>query len=110
MVYARTKEGKIVRLEREVSPCPGNIIVWTLEGFASLEIIDQSEDLEELIDKKVVFVNNDYLTFESMTVEELYEDFIKDKENPARVYGAIWVEDKGLLFVAEIVEGKLELI
>ena len=110
MVYARTKEGKIIRLEKEVSPCPGSIIIWTLEGFASLEIIDQSEDLEDLMDKKVVFVDNDYITFESMTVEELYESFIKDRENPARVYGAIWVEDKGLLFVTEIVEAKLELI
>lgn len=70
-------------------------------------VINQSENLYELCDAFVLIERNAkpiiFKTLQGATNNKIYDDEI--------IYGAIWVDGKGLIYVAKMNEkGELELI
>lgn len=114
-MYIRTKDGVYevkVNKYHELVYCKNNQIVL------SCNIIAQSESIEELCDEIVVEYKDccekrTYLyngTFEDLRKTHRY--YYSYKFSPFfKYYGAIWVQGKGLIYVAKMNEkGELELI
>lgn len=98
-MYIRTKDGVYVLSEA----------YWA--GNKD-EILNQSENLEELCDEFVIewLPTNHKDIF---TIDKYSKEVIKSciGNNKTNVYGAIWVDGKGLIYVAKMdSEGKLVLI
>ena len=112
-MYIRTKDGVYevkVNKYHELVYCKNNQIVL------SCNIIKQSKNLEELCDEFVKVWCNGKVNPEVLVYDEQYEEekenilLVYPKGNIA-IYGAVWVDGKGLIYVAKIDnEGKLELI
>ena len=77
------------------------------------DILNQSENLEELCDEfvieycdgsKIISIHDNTKEFLKEHKYELKSCYIKN------VYGSIWVDGKGLIYVAKMNKGKLELI
>ena len=107
-MYIRTKDGRILDFDKlnEVSK---------LSIDMAEEPIREADTIEELCDQIVY----DYRLFQNKIrdgrlVEDSFEELdepITDEMIKEGIYGAIWVDGKGLIYVAKMnSEGKLVLI
>lgn len=124
MKYVRTKEGTILEFDytREVIIDGIKHIVFTKINKCDGDeyyvpenyIIKQTDTIEELCDCFVKIKRKGnckpyILKFDYKDLPTLKEQAIKYKDSP--VYGAIHIEDKGLIYVTKLNEkGKFELL
>lgn len=107
--YIRTKNRVYEVIKNELGEC-----IKIDGGFILLEdvkdkIIKQADTIEELCDEFVTLENLDGSVWHSLNFT-LCDDLRNDKDNDG-VYGAIWIDGKGLIYVAKINEkGELVLI
>ena len=106
-MYIRTKN-RIYKVESETCDKKGYYIDRYEEDVISKEqVIKQSENIEELCDEYVVWLDeNNYHCFTTTNYLYVYQNRDKAKA----VFGAIWT-DKGLIYVAKMNDkGDFELI
>lgn len=106
-MYIKTKDGVYEELDTTERG------VWTIYGnfIENNEILNQSENLEELCDEFVYVRNKPSLEkpLTSLIRDISIIDKVRKKSNTT-VYGCIWTS-KGLIYVAKMgSEGKLVLI
>ena len=107
MKYIRTKDGRIIKCSSEE-----NETIITVSLLTTT--IAQADTIEELCDCFVKIKRKGkckpyILKFDYKDLPTLREQAIKYKDSP--VYGAIHLEDKGLIYVAKINEkGEFELL
>lgn len=117
MKYIRTKDGRILEFDKMITPCiyktkPNKKGVY--EEIGNGWVYRLADTIEELCDCFVkIKRKKDYrdyiLKFDFKDLPLLKEQRIKYPTSP--VYGAIHVEDKGLIYVAKMNEkGELELL
>ena len=111
-MYIRTKDGVYEVEGNKFYDALKRKHYITTKGLAIKEddIINQSENLEELCDEFVIeYIASDVL-FQVRYAEFQWaeEEFESDKKET--LYGAIRVAGKGLIYVAKLVDGKLVLI
>ena len=117
MRYIRTKDGRIIDTAKIVTGSKYMDFATNDESFRVIfktEPLSKSENLEELCDEfvieyrdgsKIISIHDNTKEFLKEHKYELKSGYIKN------VYGAIWVDGKGLIYVAKMNEnGKLELI
>ena len=108
-MYIRTKDGRIIDTEKKYEP-----LQWAEQASDYALTIAKSENLEELCDEfvieyrdgsKIISIYDNTKEFLKEHKYELKSGYIKN------VYGAVWVDGKGLIYVAKMDEnGDLELI
>ena len=121
MSYIRTKDG-IYKVESETYNKQGYYIDrYEEDVILKKQVIIQSESLEELCDEGVIevkFGSTGYITHFKKYIYDL-KKFLKyleecqpiTKDEILNVYGAIWIDGKGLVYVAKMNDkGELELI
>lgn len=128
MKYIRTKDGRIVKVEEHMMIKETTIdgvqkcfrLVYKDRPFTCVlrgdkdYIVKQANTIEELCDCFVKIKRKGnckpyILKFDYRDLPTLKEQAIKYKDSP--VYGAIHIEDKGLIYVAKMNEkGELELL
>ena len=100
--YIRTKDGRIV----DTTKYPEHPASWGVQASDYALTIAQSENLEELCDEFVVWLDENNCHFTTTNYLYIYQNRDKAKAT----FGAIWTS-KGLIYVAKMNEnGKLELI
>ena len=105
-MYIRTKYG-IYKVECETYNKQGYYIDrYEEDVILKKQVIKQSENLEELCDEFVVWLNENNCHFTTTNYLYIYQNRDKAKS----VFGAVWT-DKGLIYVAKMNDkGELELI
>ena len=116
MKYIRTKDGKIFENYDNLQIIDNTLCsmqngrVWLVLG----EVLNRADTIEELCDCFVKIKRKGnckpyILKFDHKDLPKLKEQAIKYPNSP--VYGAIHIEDKGLIYVAKMNEkGELELL
>ncbi len=106
MKYIRTKDGRI--LESEINDNRKSL------GYELIPFIKEADTIEELCDcfikiKREIGFRDFILKFGHKDLKLLKEQIKKYPNSP--VYGAIHIEDKGLIYVAKMNDkGDLELL
>ena len=134
-MYIRTKDGRIIAFGKEYA-YPTRIVkgnqryIFTelteatfekMKEFNHWEILNQSENLEGLCDEFVFnsdisnyVIDKKFIELTKAIILKIYKendetDYVKAMH--PKFYGAIWVDGKGLIYVAKMDnEGKLVLI
>lgn len=116
MKYIRTKDGKTFYgpIDKKGRYKCANIYGWKIikPFWNNIEIVKQSDTIEELCDEFVTIVDNrkpyNFPVYDEKQVKHYLHDCY-DKEH-CIIFGAIWT-DKGLIYVAKMNEkGELELL
>ena len=116
MKYIRTKDGRII----DTTKYPEHPASWGVQASDYALTIKQSENLEELcdefvcewFDKEVNRYRHIYCRFKIGQSKELYrKDISLPPDVDFEIYAGIWVNDKGLTYVAKMDnDGKLVLV
>ena len=108
MKYIRTKDGRILEINKMVNPCvyetkPNKQGVYEEIGNGWVDKV--ADTIEELCDEFVIVGTN---WQQIIDLEDA--KYNCDKHDNLKIYGAIWT-NKGLIYVAKMNdEGKLELL
>ena len=120
MKYIRTKDGRIVKVGEgtDIDYELGTLEVHNKAGIVAtyepIEVLRETDNVEELCDCFVKIKRKGnckpyILKFDYKDLPTLKEQAIKYKDSP--VYGAIHIENKGLIYVAKMNDkGELELL
>ena len=123
--FIRTKDGIFDTNKLNLNKIIGNIkyeiidnvLFETMYGYEphlyKYKIINQADTIEELCDRFVVVCDNEAMVINRhLTIKEIIKslNYYEEQDN-MKIYGAIWVENKGLIYVAKLNDkGDLELI
>ena len=118
-MYIRTKDG-VYELVDTYYMCVDGVETYMYDNngrgveIRGSQILNQSENLEELCDEFVIEYadGSNIISIHDNTKEFLKEHKYELKSGYIKnVYGAVWVDGKGLIYVAKMDEnGELELI
>ena len=97
MKYIRTKDGRIISYDENANKIDLPMIL----NYPN-QILKQSNTIKELCDAFVFEMGAEH-TICKLTFEQVRDNIFNcELEDMSRLYGAIWVDGKGLIYVAKM--------